>query len=292
MNLSKPFITGFYAILFLIIPLTGFSQNDSIGISAKKNLPDTASKHSLYTGLGYGSNMVYLGSTISGNQPFEYASLVYGFNNELYAGISAVHTSGIEPFLNSFTGYFNYSHVFNSWFDISTGLSAYKFNQPLEDSLITGFLYGDLTLGFDWKILYTKISAGALFADESNMYFQVRNSRFFQTTEIFKGKAYVSFDPYFNILFGNFQKSETATGTYFTHPGSFGRWMRYKQRPVYTSYSQSFGLMEIDFGIPVALNFDRFVIEAEPCYLFQTFETELSAPSGFVFLLSAFFKIF
>lgn len=289
MNPRIPFISGFYAILFLLTPLKGLSQNDAIGVSAKKNISDTASKHSLYTGLGYGSNMVYLGSTISGNQPFEYASLIYGYNNEFFAGISAVHTSDIEPFINSATGYLNYSHVFNSWFDISAGLSAYKFNQPPDDSLINGFVYGDITLGFDWKLLYTKISAGALFFGESNIYFQIRNSRYFQTPEIFKGKAYVSFDPYFNILFGNFQKSETTTGTYYR---SFGKWMKHRQRQVYTTYSESFGLLEIDFGIPIALNSDRFIIEAEPCYLIQTYETELSAPSGFVFLLSAFFKIF
>jgi hypothetical protein len=51
--------------------------------------------------------------------------------------------------------------------------------------------------------------------------------------------------------------------------------------------------MEIDFGLPIALNFDRFTLEAEPSYIMPANEIpEFPGPKGFVFLLSGYFKIF
>jgi hypothetical protein len=45
---------------------------------------NSSSPHSLFTGLGYRSNMMYLGSTISHDKPFGYSSLTYGLHNQLF----------------------------------------------------------------------------------------------------------------------------------------------------------------------------------------------------------------
>ena len=183
-------IFRYYNIILFLLPLEILAQSGSaIALTAKDTSRTDIAVHSFYSGAGYGSNMIYLGSTISQNQPYGYGSLTYGFKNQFYASVSAVHLSGLNPYLSFYIGALNYSHVFNKWFDISAGLSRYYVVPSLTDTLFNSFTYGDLTLGFDWKLLYSKISAGGLFSSENQAFFQFRNSRYFQTPELFKGKA-------------------------------------------------------------------------------------------------------
>jgi len=174
---------------------------------------DAVSKHSLFSGAGYGSNMIYMGSTLSKNQPYGYAALSYGYKEALYATVSSVHLSGMDPLISFNIASLNYNHVFNSWFDISAGFYGYQVEKSLTDNLFNNFLYGDFTLGVDWKLLYSKLSAGILLSEESLTFFQLRNSRYFRTPEFFKKRFYISFDPYVNILLGSLDKQEILSGT-------------------------------------------------------------------------------
>ena len=250
-------------IILFIIPAYTFSQTgqpDSLNI---KENPDTSvSKHALFTGLGYGSNFIYLGSTISGNQPYGYTSLSYGFNSEIYASFSTVHLQDISPFLAFHTGSLNYSHVFNSWFDISTGISRYQVTASLENTLFNSFSYGDLTVGFDWNILYTKISGGILLSEEKNGYLQLRNSRYFETGELTRKRISFSFDPYFTVLSGTITRIVTTEGKVVTVSPPYKKGGKYGQSTPVTTISRSFGLMEADFGLPVSLNAGKFTLEA------------------------------
>jgi len=251
------------------------------------------SRHSLFTGAGYGSNMIYLGSTISQDQPFGYAALTYGFSNEFYATFSAIHLSGLDPFMAFYTGLLNYSHVFNSWFDISTGIYRYQVAPSLTDTLFSNFTYTDLTLGFDWRLIYTKVSAGGLMSDENRIFLQLRNSRYFQTPEIFKGKANISFDPYINLLFGTVVEVETITGKTINIFPPYRKWRTDGQSTASTIYTHKFSIMDIDFGIPVSLNTDLMTIEAEAGYVLPVYEDpDYPGMRGFIFLLSAYFRIF
>jgi hypothetical protein len=253
-----------------------------------------SSNHSFYAAMGYGSNMIYLGSTISRDQPFGYAALTYGFGNELSVTVSANHLSELNPFVAFYTGSANYSHVFNSWFDISAGLYRYQVAPTLADSLFSNFIYGDLTLGVDWKLIYTKISAGGLFSDENSFYLQMRNSRYFQIPGSAQNKWFFSFDPYMNLLFGTLVEYETITGTHVDGSWPAHNWKSKRLiTTTYTSSSRSFNIMEIDFGLPVAFNTDNLIIEAEACYVLPTYTFEdFPVPKGFIFLLSAYFRIF
>ena len=252
------------------------------------------SKHSFFAGTGYGSNMIYLGSTISQNQPYGYAALSYGFNSEFYASFSSVHLSGVNPFLPFHIGSINYNHVFNSWLDISTGVYRYQVARSLADTLFSSFTYADLTLGFDWRLLYSKISAGGLLSDENAFYFQFRNSRYFKTPDFINDKANISFDPYVNLLFGTLIEERTSTETSVTISTPSRGWRKYRRSTTPTvTYAKIFGLMEVDFGIPVALNTDRFTIEAEPCFVLPLHEDpDFPGSGGFIFMLSGFFRIF
>jgi hypothetical protein len=299
-GLIKIIITGSLLILFQHIAL---SQADTLNSGI---LPDSARKsespHSLYSCFGYGSNMIYLGSTISEDQPYGYASITYGLKDALYLSATAVHLDRRQPFTAFWIGAANFNHVFNSWFDMSAGYYRYQVAAELTDTLFTSFSYGDLSIGIDWRLLYTKISAGTIFSTESKAYFQVRNSRFFQTPAFFKNKAIISFDPYINLLFGPLTtfKTTTDTITTTTYPfrkngfgGGTGTRTTISSLVTNSSYSTRFGLMELDFGLPVTLTTNRVTIEAEPSYVFPVYK-DLNYPKskGFVFMLSCYIRIF
>lgn len=272
--------------------LVSGSDRDTSGVSEVE-------KHALYGGTGYGSNMIYLGSTISQNQPYGYAAISYGFRGEFFAGLSSVHLAGMDPFRAFDIGSINYNHVFNSWFDISAGVYGYKVADSLTDTLFNDFLYGDVTLGLDWKLIYSRFSAGALLSDDNLAYFQLRNSRYFSTPEFFKKKVYVSFDPYVNLLMGTLFKADIITETsYSVSPVYRRRGMTTSPDTVNTTYTYSdyrkvFRLMEVDLGIPVAFNTDFITLEAEASYVFPVHDDPLyQAPKGFIFLLSCYFRFF
>jgi len=270
--------------------------------SASSATADTASAgnnsiHSFYAGTGYGSNMLYLGTTMSQDNGFGYASASYGLKDKLYLTAAGYTISNFSPFTAFYSLGLNFSHAFNSWFDISTGISHYNVAESLRDTLFSNFTYADATLGFDWRILYTKLSAGGLFSDGSQLYLQTRHSRYFETPSFARDKAFFSFDPYVNILLGKMVTIESSTGvTETTISPGYKPWRRKNQGSGTTppaSYSESFGLMEIDFGIPVAFSYDFFTIEIEPGYVIPLYsDSGTSGTEGFLLMASIFFRIF
>lgn len=255
---------------------------------------EEASTHALYGSLGLGNNMVYMGSSISGDKPYYYVGLTYGFKEKLYASVSSFHLAAFDRFLAFNTFGLTYSQTFNSWFDLSASLSRYQVNSKLTDTLFSSFTYGDLTLGFDWKILYTKLSAGGVFSESSGLYFQVRNSRYFQTPEFINDKAFISFDPYVNMLFGTLTETTTADGTTIgvTQPFSPKKGGRGTTGSG-TVTREFFSLMEVDLGLPVAFNMGRVTIEADPGFIIPLYsDSDPLNPKGFSLLFSCFVKIF
>lgn len=288
-----------YQILFLLLLSSGvLAQTGTHPLHVTDTLKTESEvvRHSFYTGAGYGSNMIYLGSTISQNQPYGYGNLTYGYKNQLYAFVSAVHLSGLDPFFSFYIGALNYSHAFNSWFDIAAGVYRYQVPSSLKDTLFSNFTYADLSLGFDWKLLYSKLSVGGLFSVENQAYFQFRNSRYFQTHDFFNGKANISFDPYVNLLLGTLIEVETATETSVVASSPGRKWRKYNTSQgttTSTSTSKKLGIMEIDFGLPVDFNSDFMTIEAEVNYVLPLYnDPAYKSPKGFVFMLSGFFRIF
>jgi|WetSurMetagenome_2_1015567.scaffolds.fasta_scaffold01159_15 hypothetical protein len=291
-----------YVLLMLVTTPEIFSQSDTIVTEQvdDKSKPDSGNyHHSLYAGLGYGNNMLYLGSTMSQNQSFGYAALAYRFSKDFNASASSYHLADIYPFMAFYNISLSWDHTFNSWFDISTGLSGYQATKTLSDTLFNNFLYGDITLGFDWRLVYSKLSFGGLFSDEKQAYVQLKNSRYFQTREFLKGKAFISFDPYLNLLFGTLIKAESSSGTSYTVSTPYRKWRSGGRNSGTTtsnptvSYSRTFSLMEIEFGVPVSLNFDFMTIQAEASYVLPAYSnSDFPGPKGFVFLLSGYFRIF
>ena len=252
-------------------------------------------KHSLYAGLGGGSNLIYLGSTISHDQPFLSSALTYGFKSEFFVTASANHLSDRSPFLAFYNFSANYIHTVNSWFDFSLGLYRYQVVHSLEDTLFTSFSYADAAVGFDWKILYTTVSYGGIIAKNGGSYLQIKNSRFFETPAFMNGKATVSIDPYVNLLFGTVITMETTDGgTTKKHPGRpLWKGSPPGQSSSTTSYTKKFAAMEADFGLPVVFSTDVITIEAEAGYVLPVYtDPDYPEIKGFVFLLRVYFRIF
>ena len=60
-----------------------------------------------------------------------------------------------------------------------------------------------------------------------------------------------------------------------------------------TTYTERFGFMEIDFGLPISFSYDFFTIEAEPGYILPLYDDNgAQEMKGFIFLISAFFRFF
>jgi len=195
-------------LLFTLIPLNMMPQADGTSTS------NDTDRHALYAGAGYGSNMIYLGSTISQNLPYGYGALSYVLGGELSLTGSAFLLPALEPSAPAFSSISAYfSHDFTKWLDLSAGASRYIVRPSLADTLFSSFNYADITLGIDWKILYTQVSYGGFLIKDPPSYLQVRNSRYFETPSFFKGKANISFYPYANLLFGGLITSETIDGT-------------------------------------------------------------------------------
>lgn len=331
MRLAKIISALICIFLFSGITNNASSQVDTTSAvtTAKEDVP-SGSAHSFYTAAGYGSNMIYLGSTLSQNQSYGYGSLIYGFKDALFASVSAVGLSGQDEFPAFYIASLSYSHTFNSWFDVSAGIYRYQFSKTLIDSLFSNFFYGDITLGFDWKILYSKISAGSLFSYGRQGYFQLKNSRYFQTPSFSKNKYFFSFDPYVNLLFGSitqiatstdtittisypFLKSISGSGSGKTSGNGYGGGMGsgagsgmgsgsgttsttpITSQTTTTDYEllSSFGFLEIDIGLPVSFNTNRLTIEAEPGYILPIYDDPLyQSLKGFNFMLSIYLKIF
>lgn len=284
-------------ILFLISSGNNiYCQTDTTAVMNTGKAKDSGKenpKHSLFAGAGFGSNMIYLGSTISENKPYYSAGLTYAYKNSFYLTASSSHLQGLNPFISFYNMAANYSHTFNSWFDISASFAGYRAMPSLQEKLFSNFVFANLTAGFDWKILYTKVSAGMVFSNDNRGYLQLSNSRYFQTKEFFKGKAYLSFDPEVNILFGDIIRiKSTSGGTRLSVPPPF-RHLRKDLNPPIISSTTIFRPLDFEFSIPVSFNFNKLTIEAEPLYILPAYSKSVNpVPGGFTFFLSAYYRLF
>jgi hypothetical protein len=280
----------------MTLPSVALCQADTIQKPATQSQASDESPddiHSLYAGVGAGSNMIYLGTSISNNRAFYAASATYGYRNTLFASASATHISETTPYLAFYNLALNYSHAFNSWFDISADIAGYKTAESLKDSLFADFAFINLTTGFDWKLIYTRISFSGVLSEQNGFYLQISNSRYFETPGFFNGKALVSFNPDIDILFGNLVTVDSVEG--IKKHGNAPPFIHARKKPASPTetYSEKFGLMNLQFSFPVTFSYGKFSLEAEAGYLLPVYsDPYYPEQKGFTFYLNAFFKIF
>ena len=273
-----------------------FCQSEGVTKQNNDTLANSKSsfKRSLYFGAGFGSNFIYLGSSISQNKPYYSTALIFEPFDGFFLTSSASHISMTYPFVAFYSLGGSYRHTVNSWFDYSADLSYYITPESLQETLFNNFALINLTTGFDWRLIYTKLTISGLHSNSNSGYIQLRNSHYFSTKSFFKGKASLSFDPYINLLFGRLVRIETTTG-----PAKFGNappfvHLRKKQTTTTTTtYSYVFSMMDTEFSVPVTLNFTNFSLEAEPIYILPAYSNiDYPAPKGFLLNITAYIRIF
>ncbi|HLN20893.1 MAG TPA: hypothetical protein VK213_07370 [Bacteroidales bacterium] len=299
--------------IILIISLSFLSCFSARGADLVSHPVDSInqanSNHSLFLGAGHGDNLI-LGSSISKAQSYYYGSAGYSFKDEFSLSASSFFLPEYTEFPAFGAVSAGYNHTFNSWFDVAVSLSGYGINKKLTDTLFASFLYGELSAGFDWKIAYTKITFSRVLTGNTTDFLQLRNSRYFQIPDFFRGKIYLSVDPYVNLLFGSMTRITTndrtsigvdspvwTGGGYGNRPGGGkkpgqGNGSGSGSGGEATVSSVFFGLMEADFGIPVGINAGRITIEAEPGYILPLYtDDSFPSPKGFTMMLNCFFRI-
>ncbi|MGB4291585.1 MAG: hypothetical protein WBJ37_01715 [Bacteroidales bacterium] len=253
--------------------------------------------HSFYGGVTYGNNMIYLGTNLSEDKPFYSGTLIYGYKNKVFLSASASHLTAFDPLVSFSSVAATFAHNLNSWFDVSGGVSGFIVNKNLTDTLFSNFVYGNISLGLDWRILYTNISAGGVLSESGSFYLNIKNSRYFETPTFMNGKAYFSLEPYVNLMFGNLTKTTTSEGTTIGVSAPFKPSRQSGQHSSGTSVVTTtyFSVIEADFGLPVTFNAGNFSLEVEPGYMLPAYNTsssDVQSPEGFTLLVTLFYRIF
>lgn len=245
--------------------------------------------HQLFAGTGYGSNLIYYGTSVSGNQPYFSGELLYSWKGGIWAGAGFFHLPGEQPFISFLDLSTGYTHIFNKVFDAGASISQFHGSQTLENTLYSDYTYLSGNLGIDWFVLYTSMSPGWLLAEDNSFYFLVKNSHYIRTGNLGNKLSYLSFNPGFSFMFGSYawmsQVPRTGAG--------FGPGFGNPINPIQTEIREDFRLLDMQLSIPVAFYSGHFSLEAEPAYFINFIKDENGDTSRrFFFTLGIYYKIF
>ncbi len=259
--------------------------------------PDTSNTqtpaHQFYTGVGYGSNLIYYGTSVSGNQPYYSAELLYAWNGGIWAGAGLFHLPGNQPFFSFVDLSAGYNYVFNKVFDAGISISQYFGGESLDTTFYSNYTFLSANLGIDWVVAYTSVSPGWLVAEDNSFYLMIENSRYFRTPILGKKGNYFTFNPGVSFMFGSYawltQMRRQGGGGGGQGPGPGGTKTFYYTT---TELREDFRLLDLQVGIPIAFNTKRLSLEFEPAYFFNFIEDENGEKSGqFYFTAGIFLKI-
>ncbi len=262
--------------------------------------PDTSATHkqahTFYTGAGYGSNLIYYGTSVSGNQPYYSAELLYSWKGGIWAGAGFFHLPGNQPFFSFVDFSAGYNYVFNKVFDAGFSISQYFGGQSLDTTFYSSYTFLSANLGIDWVLAYTSVSPGWMLAEENSFYLLVDNSHFFRTPTLGKKGNYFSFNPGVSLMFGSYawltqirRQGSGGGGGGGQGPGPGGTKSFYYTT---TELREDFRLLDLQIGLPMAFNTKRLSLEFEPAYFFNFIEDENGEKSGqFFFTAGIFLKI-
>jgi hypothetical protein len=273
--------------LFVIILIIGLSS-----FSGLASDPDKPSQpvHKLFLGSGYGSDLVYDGSSQAFSQPFYSGDIYYVYKNRWWLSAVGYKLPGIDNFVPMADFSAGFNHTVNENFDFSVALSSYRTSAEVKETIHDNFTFLRAKAGFDWYYIYSTLSLGTLFAETNSYYIYFRNSKFFRTPTLGNSGIYFSFDPSVNTVFGTSTWYETITST---SPGGFfpGRPGGGTTETVIENTTMNFVKME--FSVPVSFNIKRFSLEADAVYLVPGKRSDgVERKEGFYFFMSAFVRIF
>lgn len=264
---------------------------------AMQATPDTSNTHNrahqFFSGVGYGSNLIYYGTSVSGNQPYYSAEMLYAWEGGIWAGAGLFHLPGNQPFFSFVDLSAGYNYVFNKVVDAGVSISQYFGGESLDTTFYSNYTFLSANLGIDWVAAYTSVSPGWLLAEENSFYLMIENSRFFRSPKLGKKGNYFTFNPGLSFMFGSYAwlthvRRQGGGGGGGQGPGYGGGYYDYTT----TELREDFRLLDMQLGVPIAFNTKRLSLEFEPAYFFNFIEDENGEKSGqFYFTAGIFLKI-
>lgn len=280
-----PLITSLI-ILFFLGPLKGHGQADPSLDTLNKPSP----AHQFFGGAGFGSDLIYYGTSVSGNQPYYSAELIYAWDKGLWASAGFFHLPGKKPFFSFIDLSAGYSYVFNQVFDAGLSVSRYHGGENIDTTFYSDYTFLSARLGVDWLVLYTNITPGWLLAEENSFYLMVDNNHFFKTPTFGKKGCYVTFNPGASLLFGTYAwlRQYQRQGGGGQGPGPGGN--HYTVTTTVTG--EDFRLLDLQFSLPVEFFREPLSLAFEPAYFLNFIDTESGGTEGrFFFTLGLYYHI-
>lgn len=244
--------------LFWLLSMVPFTVQSEITCRSDSSVVvnNTDSKHHVYVGTGYGSDMMYSGLSVLKDQPYWSADLTYSYRNMVTVYACAYNLRDVEPTVAFYDFSVGASHAFSKTFDASLFLCQYSTAQRLHETYFGNSTYAVASVGADWKVIYSKATYGYMFGAKPSNYLQISNSRYLASKGYWGNKLYLWSDPTANIVFGN--KYSVYT---FTKKG------RGKPQTI-TEYKRNFGLLDLEIAIPMSVNYLNTTLEINPSYYF------------------------
>jgi hypothetical protein len=282
----RTLLTSILLPLLLLGEVQGFGQTEPLTDS----LVVKEQAHQFFAGAGYGSDLIYYGTSVSGNQPYFSGELLYAWEKGLWAAAGFYHLPDQDPFFSFVDLSVGYSYVFNKVFDAGISVSQYHGGESIDTTLYANYTFLAANAGIDWMLLYTTFTPGWLLAEENSFYLMVDNTHFFRTPAFGKKDCYFSFNPGISFLFGSYawlrQYGRQGGGGQGPGPGG--------NRNIYTTtvIEEDFRLLDMQLSIPVEFYLDRLSIEFEPAYFLNFIGDENGDTEGrFFFTLGLYYKI-
>ncbi|MEE4177623.1 MAG: hypothetical protein V2I46_08945 [Bacteroides sp.] len=272
--------------LFLLGFMPVFGQTELPADS----LADKEPAHQFFAGAGYGSDLIYYGTSVSGNQPYFSGELIYAWEKGLWAAAAFYHLPEQEPFFSFVDLSVGYSYVFNKVFDAGLSVSQYHGGESIDTTFYADYTFLSASLGVDWRLLYTTFTPGWLLAEENSFYLVVDNTHYFRTPSFGKKDSYFTFNPGVSFLFGSYAwlRQYGGQGGGGQGPGPGGNRNTYAT----TVEEEDFRMLDMQLSIPVEFYLDRLSIEFEPAYFLNFIGDENGDTEGrFFFTLGFYYKI-
>lgn len=251
---------------------------------------DQAAAHQFFGGAGYGTNLIYYGTSVSGDQPYFSAEMIYAWDKGFWASAGLFHLPDQEPFFSFTDLSAGYAYVFNKTLDAGLSASRYHTEESIDTTFYSDYTFLGANLGIDWLLLYTTLMPGWLLAEENSFYLVIDNTHFFRTPAFGKKEAYLTFNPGMSLLFGSY-----AWLRQYRRQGSGGQGPGYGGNRYSTTTAieeEDFRLLDLQLSIPIEFFLGRFSLEFEPAYFVNFIqEATQETEDRFFFTLGLYYKI-
>ncbi|MFC6997875.1 TorF family putative porin [Rufibacter roseus] len=198
-------IIGFCLLMSSLATLPALAQTDAADTV-------TETKKGWWTiGLETANNASFYGRNTATQYPYVAGSLTYTHRSGLWLSAMSYHLFNTQDEIDETDVSAGYSFNVGERFDGTLSYTRFFFgpNTPLIQSVTSNAVSASGM--YDWKILYSGLSASYTFGGSNDFFTVLDNSRYIPLEPLWKGKNAVGLDPKISIIAGTQQFSETYT---------------------------------------------------------------------------------